>query len=143
MRIAASFFLLLSSVVLSSLPARSNNLEGKTLIAYVHQTKTVRSSCFTPELQSVLRRLAKVFGRELIVTSGFRGRTPRRSGSYHGRCMAADIQVKGVSPGEVRRIALRTPGVGGVGSYCHTRSIHIDVGPRRTWSWGCGKRRRK
>lgn len=120
----------------------SPDVSDRTLVAFVHQTKSVRSSCFTPELRVVLARLRKTFGRELIVTSGFRGRKITRSGSYHGRCMAADVQIAGVSPGKLRQVARATPGVGGIGTYCHTRSVHIDVGPRREWSWSCRKKRR-
>jgi uncharacterized protein YcbK (DUF882 family) len=120
----------------------SQDVSGKTLVAFVHQTKSVRSACFTPELKVVLARLRKTFGRELVVTSGFRGRKITRSGSYHGRCMAADVQIPGVSPGKLRQVARATPGIGGIGTYCHTRSVHIDVGPRREWSWGCRKKRR-
>jgi uncharacterized protein YcbK (DUF882 family) len=29
------------------------------------------------------------------------------------------------------------PGRGGVGTYCHTTSIHVDIGPERDWNWKC------
>jgi uncharacterized protein YcbK (DUF882 family) len=32
------------------------------------------------------------------------------------------------------------PGRGGVGTYCHTNSVHVDVGPERDWNWRCRRR---
>ena len=29
---------------------------------------------------------------------------------------------------------------GGVGTYCHTDSVHVDVGPERDWNWRCRRR---
>ncbi|WP_075218204.1 YcbK family protein [Mongoliimonas terrestris] len=115
----------------------------KTLVAYIVQTKTVNTSCFTPGLQRLLGELKRKLGnRQLMVTSGFRGPQRARRGSYHRRCMAADVQVAGISPRQVAAAARSIKGIGGVGTYCHTRSVHVDVGPRRDWRWSCGKRRR-
>jgi len=27
-----------------------------------------------------------------------------------------------------------------VGTYCHTESVHVDVGPERDWNWRCRRR---
>lgn len=74
----------------------------------------------------------------MIVTSGLR--TGGRRGSLHRSCKAADIQIAGVSGFAIARYARSLDGVGGVGTYRHTRSIHIDVG-ERVFSWHGNRRR--
>lgn len=120
-----------------------NALESKTLVAFVHQTRSVRSSCLTGDLRVLLRKLRDKFGREVVLTSGYRPPGRARPGSYHRRCMAADIQIPGVAPSRVARAARAIPGIGGVGTYCHTRSVHVDVGPRRDWHWTCRKKKKR
>jgi hypothetical protein len=48
--------------------------------------------------------------------------------------MAADVQIAGTSPGTLARWFRAQPGVGGVGTYGHTRSVHVDVAERK-YSW--------
>jgi uncharacterized protein YcbK (DUF882 family) len=55
--------------------------------------------------------------------------------------MAADIRVPGVGERQLLAYVKRIPTVGGVGTYCGNSIVHIDVGPRRQWGGGCGKRR--
>jgi uncharacterized protein YcbK (DUF882 family) len=55
-------------------------------------------------------------------------------------CAAADIVVEGVSKWELAQFARSLPGRGGVGTYCHTNAVHVDVGPERDWNWRCGRR---
>jgi uncharacterized protein YcbK (DUF882 family) len=95
-------------------------------------------------LVNILYQVEKKFGRRLIVVSGCRSRAHnRRIGgareSYHLRCMAADIIVPGVRKSELYRYLAGHPGRGGLGSYCRSPFVHVDVGPRREWSWGCGR----
>ncbi len=85
----------------------------------------------------LIRDASSHFGADAVITSGYR---PGRH-SYHGRCMAADVQVPGVSPGALARWFRAQPGVGGVGTYGHTRSVHVDVAPRQ-YSWHHGRRKR-
>ncbi len=101
------------------------------------QAGHVRTSCFPASLRGVLSDISQHFGRPVVVTSGFR---PGRGGSYHKRCMAADIQIAGVAPGAIARFARKHGSVGGVGTYRHTRSVHVDVG-ERVFSWHGGRRR--
>jgi uncharacterized protein YcbK (DUF882 family) len=54
--------------------------------------------------------------------------------------MAADIVVPGVSRSNLAQYLVRLPGRGGFGSYCRSDYLHIDVGPKREWHWGCGKK---
>ena len=51
--------------------------------------------------------------------------------SLHMYCAAADIQVAGIGKWELAQYLRSMPGRGGVGTYCHTKSVHIDVGPER------------
>jgi len=97
----------------------------------------VSTGCLKPELMRLVRDASSSFGAPAIITSGYR---PGR-GSFHGRCMAADVQIAGVGPGALARFFRAQPGVGGVGTYGHTRSVHVDVAPRR-FTWHHGRRKR-
>jgi uncharacterized protein YcbK (DUF882 family) len=95
-------------------------------------------------LVSILYQVERKFGRKVIVVSGCRSRAHnRRIGgareSYHLRCMAADIFIPGVSKRSLYRYLLSHPGRGGLGTYCRSSFVHVDVGPRREWAWGCGR----
>jgi uncharacterized protein YcbK (DUF882 family) len=97
------------------------------------------------KLKVVLGRISAHYGKPVIITSGCRSRSKNRAvggrkGSYHLRCMAADIRVAGVSEGHLLRTVKRMSAVGGVGTYCGNSIVHVDVGPKRAWSGGCGKR---
>jgi uncharacterized protein YcbK (DUF882 family) len=35
------------------------------------------------------------------------------------------------------------PNRGGVGTYCKSRFVHVDVSTKRDWNWGCRKRRKR
>ncbi|MEM1038602.1 MAG: D-Ala-D-Ala carboxypeptidase family metallohydrolase [Pseudomonadota bacterium] len=111
------------------------------------QRPSVKVGCFPKRLLSILRKVERRFGRKVIVTSGFRSRAHNRRirgarNSTHTRCLAADIQVKGVSKWQMARYLRSLPGRGGVGTYCHTKSVHIDIGKKRSWNY-CTRRRGK
>ena len=143
--VAALAFLLSAAVAGEGDPAPETtgaiDVKQRSLLVYVHQTSSVRSGCFTPELRQLLEQLQGKVGKMLIVTSGYRGSGRARRGSLHRKCMAADVQVRGVSPRRVAQLARSLDGIGGVGTYCHTRSVHVDVGARRDWHWSCRGRR--
>lgn len=102
------------------------------------QTEKVNTGCFKPELLSVLKSIEQHYGKPVIVTSGVRPTKQNRAKqSLHTRCEAADIQIAGVSRWELADYLRSMPGRGGVGTYCHTESVHIDVGPERDWNWQC------
>lgn len=101
------------------------------------QIASVSIGCLKPELTRIIRDASSHFGATAVITSGYR---PGRH-SFHGRCMAADVQIPGVSPGALARWFRSQPGVGGVGTYGHTRSVHVDVAPRQ-YSWHHGRRKR-
>ncbi|MCT7375724.1 YcbK family protein [Chelativorans salis] len=106
------------------------------------QRESVDVSCFKPELMRMLKTIERHYGRRVLVTSGYRSREYNRRvrgarNSMHMYCAAADIQVEGVSKWELARFTRALPGRGGVGTYCHTKSVHVDVGPERDWNWNC------
>jgi uncharacterized protein YcbK (DUF882 family) len=98
-----------------------------------------------PSLRAALVKIERRFGKPVQVTSGCRSfRSNRlaggRRGSYHLRCMAADIRVAGVSSRQIISFVKSLPSIGGVGTYCGKSIVHIDTGPERRWSGGCGRR---
>lgn len=109
------------------------------------QRESVDVACLKPELLKTLRKLESHFRKPVIVTSGYRSpsynikvRGARRS--LHMMCAAADVQIEGVSKWEIARVARAMPSRGGVGTYCHTKSVHIDIGPERDWNWKCRRK---
>lgn len=54
--------------------------------------------------------------------------------SYHMKAKAADIEVKGFSPRQLRAMAVQLK-AGGVGIYPGSNFIHVDSGPVRTWRY--------
>lgn len=110
------------------------------------QTEEVDVACLKPSLVRVLKAVESHYGRKVVVTSGYRGaeRNRRARGarnSLHMYCAAADVQVEGVGKWELAQYLRTMPGRGGVGTYCHTNSVHIDVGPERDWNWRCRRRK--
>ena len=110
------------------------------------QREGVKVGCFPPELVRLLKRVERKFGRTPIVTSGYRTRKHNRMirgarNSMHIHCKAADIQVQGVSKSRLAKYLRSLPGRGGVGTYCHTKSVHLDVGRKRDWNRRCRRRR--
>ncbi len=104
------------------------------------QRPDVKVGCFPRPLLRILRQVERRYKRTPIVTSGYR--SPRHNRlvrgarkSTHIRCMAADIQVKGVSKWQLAKFLRTLPGRGGVGTYCHTKSVHIDIGSKRAWHY--------
>lgn len=109
------------------------------------QHEKVKVACFKPELLRVLKMVQRKFKKIPIVTSGYRSpRRNRRAGgvsrSQHIYCKAADIQIEGVSKWVLAKYLRSLPGRGGVGTYCRTKSVHIDVGSKRDWHHPCRRR---
>ncbi len=106
------------------------------------QTEKVKTGCFKPELLQVLKTIEQHYDKPIIVTSGLRDlKRNRAKQSLHTRCEAADIQISGVGKWELAEYLRSMPGRGGVGTYCHTESVHIDVGTERDWNWRCRRRK--
>lgn len=113
---------------------------------FVRQRDDVDISCLRPSLVGVLKKIEQRYGEPVIITSGYRSREHNQrvhgaKNSLHMYCAAADIKVPGISKWELAKFLRSMPGRGGVGTYCHTNSVHIDVGPERDWNWRCRRRR--
>ncbi|WP_246660362.1 D-Ala-D-Ala carboxypeptidase family metallohydrolase [Nitratireductor sp. XY-223] len=109
------------------------------------QHEGVVTACLKPGLLRLLADVRRHYGREVVITSGYRSAEHQRRiggvpGSRHITCEAADIQVPGVTKWELARYLRALPDRGGVGTYCHTKSVHIDIGSKRDWNWGCNRR---
>ena len=109
------------------------------------QRETVDIACLKPKLVRMLKKVERHFGKKMVVTSGYRSPAYNRKvrgakKSQHMYCAAVDVQLPGVSKWELAKFVRAMPGRGGVGTYCHTKSVHIDVGPERDWNWRCGRR---
>lgn len=112
------------------------------------QHEGVDTACLKPALVKTLKQIERHYGKRVVVTSGYRSpshnkRVRGARKSLHMACAAADIQISGVGKWELARYARTMPGRGGVGTYCHTESVHIDVGPERDWNWRCRRSKRK
>lgn len=112
----------------------------------ITQTGEVDVACLKPSLVRVLKTAEQHYARKLVVTSGYRSPSHNRrargaKNSLHMFCAAADIQVPGVSKWELASYFRSMQGRGGVGTYCHTESVHVDVGPERDWNWKCRRRK--
>nr|WP_273726757.1 D-Ala-D-Ala carboxypeptidase family metallohydrolase [Brucella gallinifaecis] len=106
------------------------------------QRETVDVACLKPQLVTMLKTMERHFRKPVMVTSGYRSPSYNRKvngarKSLHMICAAADIQISGVSKHEIARFARNMPGRGGVGTYCHTTAVHVDIGPERDWNWSC------
>ena len=111
------------------------------------QRESVDVACLKPSLVRMLKQVERHYGAKIVVTSGYRSPSYNRKvrgarRSMHMFCAAADVQVSGVGKWELARYVRSLPGRGGVGTYCHTNSVHIDVGPERDWNWRCRSRRK-
>ncbi|CAN7332224.1 YcbK family protein [Rhizobium sp. LjRoot254] len=111
------------------------------------QTDKVEVRCLRSQLVDLIHQVENHYKRPAIITSGFRDRRHnRRAGgvrhSLHTLCAAADIQVQGVSKWELADYLRSLPGRGGIGTYCHTESVHIDIGSERDWNWRCRRKKR-
>lgn len=101
------------------------------------QTEAVNISCLKPALMEIVQKAGQHFGGTPVITSGQRSRG--RRGSFHRKCMAADFIIPGVERSRLAKYLRALPDAGGVGTYCHTKSVHIDIGEPRNW-YQCGFR---
>ncbi len=109
------------------------------------QRESVDVACLKPQLVRMLKQIESHYGRSIVVTSGYRspGHNRRVRGaknSLHMYCAAADIEIDGVGKWELAKFARSMSGRGGVGTYCHTEAVHVDIGPNRDWNWRCSRR---
>lgn len=115
------------------------------------QHSGVNVDCIRPEVLRLISIIERRYRKKAVVTSGYRSPSRNRKAggarnSMHIYCKAVDIQVEGVSKWDLAKFMRTIPGRGGVGTYCRTKSVHIDIGPKRDWHHSCrrkSKRRRK
>jgi uncharacterized protein YcbK (DUF882 family) len=112
------------------------------------QTDAVKVDCFKPELVALLKVVERHYGKKVIVTSGYRSPQRNKSAggvrnSSHIYCKAADIQIEGVSKWDLAKYLRTLDNRGGVGTYCRTESVHIDVGTQRDWHHPCRRKKSK
>ena len=128
--------------------ASVTNLARRGTHGLLLQRPDVRVGCFPPKLIRILKSVERRFGRTPVVTSGYRTRAHNRRirgarNSMHVFCKAADIQVKGISKWRLAKYLRSLPGRGGVGTYCHTKSVHIDIAGKRDWNIRCRRKRKR
>lgn len=102
----------------------------------------INVSCVKPALLGMIRDAERHFSRKVVVTSGYRSPSHNRRvrGALHSQhlyCNALDLYMPGISRDELARYLYGHPSRGGLGLYCHTKSIHVDTGRRREWRWSC------
>lgn len=115
------------------------------------QHDKVQVACLKPGVIRLLKVVERHYGKKPIITSGYRSpNRNRRAGgaknSQHIYCKAVDIQVEGVSKWNLAKFLRTVPGRGGVGTYCRTNSVHLDIGSKRDWHHPCrrsSKRKKK
>ena len=101
----------------------------------LHRPDDPRSApMFSGQAHGGAVHIARQVGRRPLVTSGHRSNG--RRGSYHRKCLAADIRIPGVSVSRIVAAARSAPAIGGIGTYCNG-IVHVDVGPSRRWNY-CG-----
>lgn len=110
------------------------------------QREDIVTNCFQSDLLALIAQVEQRFKQKVVITSGYRSPSHNRrvngaKASMHMACKAADLHVPGVDGVTVANYVRSLPNRGGVGTYCHTAAIHIDVGPMRDWNWACRQRR--
>lgn len=99
-------------------------------------------------LMALMSRVHQHYGKKLIIESGFRSRKYNASvsgakNSAHMRCNAVDFEIAGVSKQALAKYLRSMSGVGGVGTYCKSNPVHMDIERRRDWNWPCNRRAKK
>lgn len=133
---------LTAAVVLTGCATSPRNLyaQYKTDFGMYVQHSEVSTFCFAPQLRFAISALESKLGRKAVVSSGYRSPWHNSDvggadGSYHTKCMAADIFFPGISKSQVIAAAYRERLVGGLGCYPGRNFIHIDVRSRpRGWN---------
>lgn len=124
------------------------SLSGMARLApsgFLVQREDIETGCFDGGLRQLLGQIERRFGERVVITSGYRSPAHNRrvngaKASMHMACKAADLHVPGVSGQTVAAFVRSLPNRGGVGTYCHTAAIHVDVGRKRDWNWACRRR---
>ena len=111
----------------------------------VGKRRRAKIGCIPADLKMLLNTVAWHYGKKVHIQSGYRSKHyNRRVGgarrSFHVSCKAVDIQVSGINKYKLAKFLKTLPGRGGIGTYCNSSTVHIDVGPKRSWHYGCGRK---
>ena len=110
------------------------------------QNESVDVACLKPSLVRVLKTIEGHYGRKMIGHLRLPQTRPATAAPTAPRIRCTCIAPPPTSRfpasanGIWRTISATMPGRGGVGTYCHTESVHVDVGPERDWNWRCRRR---
>lgn len=109
-------------------------------------SQSIKVGYLKPELISMLDTIHRHFGKTVIITSGYRNPAHNKKvggvqHSLHISGSAADIRIAGVNKWEVAKFVRSMPDRGGVGTYCSNQIVHVDIGRKRDWYWGCSGER--
>ncbi len=115
------------------------------LSGMVGKRRKAKIGCIPTDLRMLLNTVAWHYGKRVHIQSGYRSKHyNRRVGgarrSFHVSCKAVDIQVSGVNKYKLAKYLKSLAGRGGIGTYCNSSTVHIDVGPKRSWHYGCGRK---
>lgn len=125
-----------------AVPSDPNRVRG---IKITPASASWKVNGLNPQLVQLMVRVQVHYGRSLHIISGCRSKKHNRrvggaTRSQHLHCKAVDFQIPGVSKYKLAAYLRQMPGRGGVGTYCKSRFVHLDVGPKRQWHWKCTKR---
>ena len=115
-------------------------------IAITPTSPTWKMQGLKPQLVMLLTRVQQHYGRPLQIVSGCRSKahnTKVRGAkrSQHLECSAVDFEISDVSKHQLAAYLKQMPGRGGVGLYCRSSYVHLDIGPKRDWHWRCKERK--
>lgn len=127
-------------------PKPSADGNGVSLKRFASLRARAKVSCLPYELKGIIADISSHFGKKVVISSGHRSKrhNARVGGvkrSFHLTCEAVDLKVPGVSKYKVAAYAKSLSASGGVGTYCRNHIVHIDVGPKRSWHYGCRRKR--
>lgn len=129
-------------------PAATEHARPNRAIRITPASANWKVNGLNPKLMQLLARVQHHFGEALHIVSGCRSKAHNRrvrgaKRSQHLHCKAADFQIRGVSKHTLAAYLKSMPGRGGVGIYCRSSYVHLDVGPVREWHKGCGRRKKQ
>ena len=136
-----------ASITPTMFPFTKENLKQDWGNKIVTTSPSRKLNGLKPRLLRLLVQVHLHFNKPLHIVSGCRNKGyNRRIGgarrSQHLHCNAVDFHIPGVSKRKLTAYLKRMLGRGGVGVYCRSSYVHLDIGPRRQWYWPCRKRKK-
>lgn len=129
--------------VLQAVKGAPRSIAGRADLPIIarHQEGRVSApdmSGVSPEVLARFRQVQNVFGRSIPIVSGYRDpeRNKRAGGaksSQHMHGAALDLDVSGMDENERNELIRTASSLGFTGIGVYVNSVHLDVGPRRSW----------